>query len=182
MLVAQIVGDDRLEARRPSQAGSLTSIFTDRDEFHCGRDDSLARVPKLRDWMRFRSNRCSARGRAVSMECRVLDVGRWAFSVRMRSMRVRKPAIIDRLNSAPFVFFDIATVPDPFCAQRRKTLCYVPLKIGIAPWPAGVINAHRVVRLNIAVHRFCWGESDFAERHTNVGMDFAQDVNLAAVR
>ena len=157
-------------------------VFTDRDEFHFGRDDSLARIVQLRDWMRFRAKRCSARGRPVSIECRVLDVERWAFSVRIRSMRVRKPAIIDRLNFAPFVFLDIAAAAYPFCAQRRKSLRDIAMKIGIAPWPAGVVNAHRVVRPNIAVHRFCWGQSDFAERHTNVGMNFARDVNLFRIR
>jgi hypothetical protein len=51
----------------------FSAILPNRDEFHLGRDDSLARIPKLRNGMTGGcAQRFPARGRAGSIE-------RWAF-------------------------------------------------------------------------------------------------------
>src|SRR5215467_9461784 len=52
-----------------------TEIFTDRDEFHFRRDDSLARVPKLRDWMTGRCVQRTARPAVAPY----LSIERWPF-------------------------------------------------------------------------------------------------------
>src|SRR5262249_1423978 len=100
----------------------------------------------------------------------------------MRSMRVGEPAIINRLNLAAFGFFNVAAVADPLGAQRRKSSRDIAVKIGITPWTAGVVNAHRLLHLNLAAHRFRRRECDFAKRHANVRINFARDVNLARIR
>ena len=69
-------------------------------------------------------------------------------------MNLRKPAIIDRLHCPAFVFFHVAAVTDTFCARWRKTFFDIAMKIWIAPRPAGIVNAHRLVRFDLAVYGF----------------------------
>src|SRR5207253_10090149 len=80
----------------------------------------------------------------------------------------RQIAIVRRRDRATRNGFHIAAGTDPFGAQRRQTLRNIAVKIRIAPRSAGVVNAHRLVYLNLATHRFCWRERDFAKGHANV--------------
>jgi len=111
-----------------------------------------------------------------------LDVGRWTFSVRMRSMRFGKIAVILRRNGSSLDFFYVAAIANPFRAQWRQTLRNIAVKIGVAPGTACVVHAHRFVDFDFAVERFSRRERDFAERHSDFTMQFAGDVNFARVR
>ena len=94
-------------------------------------------------------------------------------------MFLGKKTVIDRLNFASLGFFHISSLANPFCAQGRKALCHVAVKIRITPWPARVIHPHWFIHFDLACHRFCRRERDFTERNANVGMQFAVNVNLS---
>src|SRR5207249_10488538 len=94
-------------------------------------------------------------------------------------------SVINRPNDSPFDLFNIAAGANPFRAQRRQPLRNIdsPSRIGsIAPRPARIVNAHRLVHFDLAVHRFRRRERNLAERNTKIGMYFSGDVNLARVR
>ena len=92
-------------------------------------------------------------------------------------MFLGKKTVINRLNFSSIDFFDIVAVANPFCAQGRKSLCYVAVKIRITPWPARVVHPHRLIDFNLARHRLCRRERDFTEWNPNVAMNFAANVN-----
>src|ERR1700719_4319397 len=96
-------------------------------------------------------------------------------------MLLRKPSVIDGLHLAAVVRLHIATVADPFRAQRWQTLFNIAIEICVTPRAAGVVNAHRLVHLDLAVHRLGRRERDLAKRHANVGMQFPGSVNFARI-
>src|SRR6188472_2285372 len=98
----------------------------------------------------------------------MLGVGRWAFAFRMRRMRLGQISVIDRLDDSSGDFFHIATLQDPIAAQGRKPLYWVKRHAWIAPWTASVVNAHRLVHFDLAVHRLRRRKRDFPERHANI--------------
>src|SRR5206468_542784 len=106
-----------------------------------------------------------------------LSVGRWALR-RDTGVFLGKISIVDRLNFSPIDFFHISSVAGPFRAQRRKSLRNITVKIGIAPRAARVINAHGLVHLDFAVHRFGRRKGDLAEWNASVGMQLAGDINF----
>jgi hypothetical protein len=63
-------------------------------------------------------------------------------------------SIIDWLDRPPIDFLHIGSLQDPIAAQGRKPLRWVMRHAWIAPWPAGVVNAHRLVYFNLAGHCF----------------------------
>src|SRR6266496_1498141 len=99
----------------------------------------------------------------------------------MRSMRLGKIAIIDWPNHSAVIFFHISAGADPFRTQRWKTLFHVAAEIRIAPRPASIVNAHRLIRFNLSGDGLGRGEGDFAERDTNIGMQFARNVHLFGI-
>src|SRR4030095_16209841 len=103
------------------------------------------------------------------------------FPVRTRGVLLGQISIIDRPNDSPFVFFHVAASANPFRAQRRQTLFDIAVKIGIGPWAARVVNAHRLVYFDFAVRRLGRRERDFPERNANVRMQFAVYVNLFGI-
>ena len=158
-------------------------ILADGDEFHLGRDDSLARVPELRDRDgRFRAN-WTTRRRRWWTSCRVLRLDQVEFVAvsAMCSMLLGKISIINRPNDSSLVFLHVAAFANPFGAQGRQALRDIAVKIGIAPRAAGVVNAHWFVHFDLAVHRFRRCERDFPEWDANIGMQFAGDVNLFGI-
>ena len=52
----------------------------------------------------------------------------------------------------------------------------------ITPRAAAIVNAHRLVDFDFAVHRFRRSERDLAKRNAEFRMQFAGDVNFARVR
>src|SRR5436853_7051572 len=105
----------------------------------------------------------------------------------MRSMRVGKIPIINWRDCASIDFFDIAARENPIPTQGRQPLYWVkrhgPSRTGtiIAPGTAGVVNADRLVHVDLAGHCFGRRERDLAKRNTNVGMNFAGDENFTAL-
>src|SRR5207253_7285092 len=71
---------------------------------------------------------------------------------------------------------------NPFRTEWRQTLFDIAGEVWIIPWTAGVVNAHRIVYLDLAGHRFRWREIDLAKRNANVRMNLGGDVNLFRVR
>ncbi len=55
------------------------------------------------------------------------------------------------------------------------------MKFRVAPRAGAVIDVDRFVRFGVAIERFGRGELDFAERHLNVGVDFAGDIDLRRI-
>ena len=63
---------------------------------------------------------------------------------RDAGMYLGKKTIVNRLNlTRPLMVFHISTLADPLCAQWRKSLCYITVKIRITPRSARVVHAHR---------------------------------------
>src|SRR6476620_10886652 len=133
------------------------------------------------------AQRSSARGRAGSIE-------RWTLSACSRFIGVErcalrrdggvflgKKTVINRLNFSPTDFFHVYALANPFCAQGRKSLCHIAVKIRITPRPARVVHAHGFVHFNLARHRLCRGERDFTERNPNVGMQLSRNESLLRI-
>src|SRR5438477_8934679 len=97
-------------------------------------------------------------------------------------MRNGKISIINRLNFSSVDFFDITAFQNPISSQGRQALNWVKRHAWIAPRTARVINPHRFVDLDLAGHRFGRRETDLAEWHAKIGMNFAGDVNLFRIR
>ena len=100
-------------------------------------------------------------------------------------MFLGEKAVVNRPNDSPFDLFNIGAGANPFRAQRRQPLRNIdsPSRTGsIAPRPARIVNAHRLVGFDLAVHRFRRRERDFAEWHFDLRMQFTGDVNFARVR
>src|SRR4029077_8874987 len=142
-----------------------SEIFSDRDEFHLGCDDSLARIPKLRHGMTSGcAQRFPARGRAGSIEC-------GTFHGDSRVL-VRQIAIINWPNDSSLDLVYISALQDPIAAQRRKPLYWVKHHAWVPPWAARVVNTYGLVCFGLTVHRLRRREGDFPERHANIPMQF----------
>ncbi len=116
-------------------------VFADGDELHLRRHDALAGVPKLGDGMALRrAQRLAARGlrEAVGAIC-----GRGIARVGLR-----EETVVARGDGAAVVFDHVGALQDPWLSQRRQALLDVAMESGIAPRPAGVVDADRVVRLD----------------------------------
>ena len=100
-------------------------------------------------------------------------------------MFLGKKTVINRLNFSSIDFFHIAALANPFCAQGRKSLCHIAVKIRITPWAARVVHAHGLVDFDFTVYGLSRCERDFPERNANIGMQLRRQrksfVNLAAV-
>jgi hypothetical protein len=88
----------------------------------------------------------------------------------MFGMRGGKVSVIDWLNLSSFDFFHIASVPNPFCPERWQPTRDIDVYIRITPRAARVVNAHRLVDFDLAVHRLRRRERDLAERHFDLRM------------
>ena len=94
----------------------------------------------------------------------------------------REVAVVFRLDLAAFVLGHVPSPCDPLGAQRRETLRGIGRLLGVAPWPAAIVNADGLVRLQIAAEIFRRRETDLAERNAHVGMQLAVYVNAPRVR
>src|SRR6476660_3427102 len=133
------------------------------------------------------AQRLPARGRAGSIErwtlsacSRFIGIARCALR-RYGGVFLGKKTVINRLNFSSIDFFYITALANPFCAQRRKSLRHVAVKIRITPWPARVVHAHGFVHFNLARHRLCRGERDFTERNTDLGVQPPRNVSLLRI-
>src|SRR5881396_2111835 len=137
-----------------------SEIFANRDEFHLGRGDSLARIPKLGDRM---IGGCAqwfaARGRAGSSEC-------WAFRSDSRVL-VRQIAIINWPNDSSFDFVHISALQDPIAAQGRKPLYWIKRHAWVAPWAARVVHAYRLIDFDFTVYGLGRCKRYLAKWYTN---------------
>ena len=79
-------------------------------------------------------------------------------AVPAKRVILRKEAVILRLDGATSDLFHVTAVANPFCPQCRQAFGYINLLIGVAPWTARVVNADRLIHLDLAAHRFCRGE------------------------
>src|SRR5437588_325864 len=81
-------------------------------------------------------------------------------------------------------FCSLSSVLRPLAisSQGRQALNWVERHARVAPRTAGVVNAERLVHFNLARHCFGRRERDFAERDTNIGMQFAGNENLFRIR
>ena len=78
-------------------------------------------------------------------------------------MLFRKIAIVDRPNDTTLDLFNIAAVANPFARNAGRPCCNIDMLIRIAPRAARVVNAHRFVRLELAVERFWSAQERFRE-------------------
>src|SRR5206468_9169609 len=97
-------------------------------------------------------------------------------------MFLGEKAVVNGLEFASFDFFDIAARANPFRAQLRQTACHIDICISIAPRTARIVNTHRLVHFDLAIHRFRRRERNLAERNTKIGMQFPGHVNFARIR
>ena len=133
------------------------------------------------------AQRSSARGRAGSIErwtlsacSRLIGVGLWALR-RDGGVFLGKISVINRLNFSSIDFFNIAALANPFCTQRRKSLCHIAVKIGITPWAACVVHAHGFVDFYFTVYGLSRCEGDFPKRNTNLAMHLSRNVRLLRI-
>ena len=87
-------------------------VLADGDEFHLGRDHTLARVPQLGDGMRLRRPQGFAPEPGEFQEPIAFGLAR-EFSVLLR-----KITVVHRLDAPAVVFGDVAPRADPRSAQR----------------------------------------------------------------
>ena len=80
-------------------------------------------------------------------------------------------AVVLRAGRATGVLFHVAAIGDPICAHGRQALLDIAGEIGIAPRTATVIDANWLIDFDGAVHRFGWGEGNFAKGNADLRMD-----------
>jgi hypothetical protein len=90
--------------------------------------------------------------------------------------------VVLRLDLTAFVFLHVATIQNPFAPKRGQAVCNAATRALITPRPAGVINPDRLIRFDVAVETFGGMQSNFAERHTNLRMQFSGNVNPGRAR
>src|SRR4051812_31912886 len=94
----------------------------------------------------------------------------------------REVAIVLGLHFPAVVLGDVIPAADPIEAEWGKTFNRVKRHAWIAPRAAAIVDADRLVRLQFAAERFRVRLRDLPERDTNVGMQFAFDINAPAIR
>ncbi len=87
-------------------------------------------------------------------------------------------SVFGNLGAHTGASFDVAALLDPRLAQRRQTLLNCPLKRLVTPWPAAIINTHRVVRDTFTVEGLARRERDLAEWDSDVRETLAGHENL----
>src|SRR5207253_9429421 len=107
---------------------------------------------------------------------------RTGTAVSFRSVLFRQISVINGTNGPSLDLFDIAAGANPFRPQRQQTARNIDIYIWITPWTTRIVNAHRLVDIDPTVHRLRRRKRDFAERHFDLGMQFAGDINFARVR
>ena len=151
-------------------------IFTDRNKLHLGGDDALTGVPELRDGM--------AGAGTERFAFRALEMVEAVFALGLAGeffVAPREVAVVFRFDLAAIVLGNVPSPADPCLAQGRDTFARVAGKFRVAPWAAGVVDADRLVRLELAVEIFRRREADLAERDADFGMDFAFDVDALRI-
>ena len=71
------------------------------------------------------------------------------------------------MDCATANFFNVAALANPFCAQGRKSLCHIAVKIRITPWAARVVHAHRLIDFDFTVMVFV-GASEISRNGTRM--------------
>jgi hypothetical protein len=89
--------------------------------------------------------------------------------------------VILRANIASGIFFNVATRENPIPPESSKAFADVAENVGIAPGPAGVVDADRLVYFVRPVEKFGAAQFDFAEGDANVRMQNAVHEDLARV-
>src|SRR6476660_7843768 len=133
------------------------------------------------------AQRLPARGRAGSIErwtlsacSRFIGIARCALR-RYGGVFLGKKTVINRLNFSSIEFSRITALANPFCAQRRKSLRHVAVKIRITPWPARVVHAHGLIDFDSTVYGLSRRERDFPEWNANVGVQPPRNVSLLRI-
>ena len=90
-------------------------------------------------------------------------------------------AIVPRLHFAPGIFLDIGPAQNPFAPQSREALAHFAGLILITPRAARIVNRHRFIGFNAPIESFRRAESNLAQWHLQVGVDFARHVDLRGV-
>src|SRR5262249_34458931 len=168
-------------ARVPSAAkmaalpGALSSqVLAYRNEFHLRRDDAALCV------MHLRHARTLLGAQRCSPERRKIFKTSFVFLSRLIRRVETQITIVDRLNQAAFVFFDIIPADDPIAAQLRETFANVGLNRWIAVWSSGIVNAHGRVFFQLILEVARWVLIDLAEWDAHAGLR-AVDVDAARV-
>ncbi len=156
--------------RRPA-----AHVFTDGDEFHFGRDDALAGVPKLCDRMAASGAQRFAPQPGESL---LIVAPRLAGKIPGHA---RMLTIVLGFDFAAFIFLHVAATLTPLAPQRGQALLEVSVERRIAPGAAAVIDTHRLVRLDLAVEGFRRAEVYLAERHADIRVDLSSHVNAVRI-
>src|SRR5262245_29718467 len=139
--------------------GLPAKVFADGDELHFGRDDSATGVMHLRYGVAgFRAQRLT------SQTWKLFELASGLVS-RVNGFFYRAIAVVFWFDLAAFVLFHVAASDDPMAAQRGQSVAHLSVERGIAPRAASVVNANRIVDLDLAVETFGHVLADFAERH-----------------
>src|SRR5262249_59042801 len=88
-------------------------------------------------------------------------------------------AIVDWLNAAAFVFFDVAAADDPIAPQLGKTFTDIRAYRWITVWAGGVVDAHCGVFFQLVLEIARRVLIDFAEGYADAAL---LAFNVAATR
>ena len=162
-----------------------SEVFANGDVFHLRRNDSLIRIPFLRDGMPISlavgAVFCSQR---LTFESRVfLEPVLYLFQlIVLFRMRFGEVTVVFRFGITTCVLFNITSIQDPLTPKRRESLCYIAIEFGIPPRSRTVIHSHGFVFLNLSVGMLGVRDADFAHRHFQSCMNFALDIDPGGVR
>ena len=177
MLLVEFVSYDVAVQLRELGLLGAAHVLTDCDELHLRGDDALARIPELGDGMPGGS---PARFALCAGESGELNQAVPLGGAGILGMFPREVAIVHRLDFATLVGGGVTAFPDPVLAEGWKSLGGVAIKVGIPPRATAVVNADRIIGLQITGEVLGRGEFDLAHRDAHFGMDAALDIDACA--
>ena len=144
MLFAEVIADKIFGQFRYPRT---VHAFSDRDKLHFPRYDSLARIPQLGDGMTGGCPERPARRVLRRLQRRKPS----AASPGELGVAEAQIAVVLGAHVPALVFRGVSPLENPCPAQGRQPLFDVSAERRIAPWPAGVVDSHRLVNLRAAV-------------------------------
>ena len=151
--------------------GFKPMVLANGDELHLGRDDSMARVPELRDGMPRR------RAQGTTPKPGELDEPVALGMARVLGVLLAQVAVVHGTGRAALVLRRVAPSQDPIASQRREPMGHVAFKLGIPPRAGAIVHPDRFVGLGTAVPRARGRLLDLPHRDADVGVKPALDMD-----
>ena len=151
-------------------------VLADRDILHFRCDDALVGIPLLGHGLAGRPERLALQA-GVFLE---LVFGRFTLVIFF-GMGFGKVAIVDSLNFAAFVFFDIASFENPVTTESGESPGYVAIERRVSPRSGAIIDSNGWIFLDMPVGMLGVGKANLPHGNFDRWMDLACDIDSGRV-